>query len=73
MVSTAVAKFIGKGLVDAHLVTLPIVAAALVGAISWNLLTWYYGLPSSSSHALIGGLVGAALFAFGPASIHVEG
>lgn len=73
VVSTAVAKFIGKGLVDAHLVTLPIVAAALVGAISWNLLTWYYGLPSSSSHALIGGLVGAALFAFGPASIHAEG
>lgn len=73
VVSTAVAKFIGKGLVDAHLVTLPIVAAALVGAISWNLLTWYYGLPSSSSHALIGGLVGAALFAFGPASIHVTG
>jgi len=73
VVSTAVAKFIGKGLVDAHLVTLPIVAAALVGAISWNLLTWYYGLPSSSSHALIGGLVGAALFAFGPASVHVDG
>ena len=73
VVSTAVAKFIGKGLVDAHLVTLPIVAAALVGAISWNLLTWYYGLPSSSSHALIGGLVGAALFALGPSSVHVEG
>lgn len=73
VVSTAVAKFIGKGLVDAHVVTLPIVAAALVGAISWNLLTWYYGLPSSSSHALIGGLVGAALFAFGPGSVHVEG
>lgn len=73
VVSTAVAKFIGKGLVDAHLVTLPIVAAALVGAISWDLLTWYYGLPSSSSHALIGRLVGAALFAFGPASIHVDG
>ena len=73
VVSTAVAKFIGKGLVDAHVVTLPIVAAALVGAISWNLLTWYYGLPSSSSHALIGGLVGAALFAFGPASVHVDG
>ncbi len=73
VVSTAVAKFIGKGLVDAHVVTLPIVAAALIGAISWNLLTWYYGLPSSSSHALIGGLVGAALFAFGPGSVHVDG
>ena len=73
VVSTGVANFIGKGLVDSHLVTLPIVAAALLGAIGWNLLTWYYGLPSSSSHALIGGLVGAALFAFGPASVHAAG
>jgi PiT family inorganic phosphate transporter len=73
IISTAVAHFIGKGLVDAHLVTLPIVGAALIGAIAWNLLTWWLGLPSSSSHALIGGLVGAALFAFGPSSIHVEG
>ena len=73
LISTAVAKFIGKGLVDSQIVTLPIIAAALIGAISWNLLTWYYGLPSSSSHALIGGLIGAALFAVGPASIHSAG
>lgn len=73
LISTGVAKFIGKGLIDAHLVTLPTVAAALIGAIGWNLLTWYYGLPSSSSHALIGGLLGAALFTLGPHSIHVLG
>ena len=73
LVSTGVAHFIGKGLVDAHLVTLPVVAAALVGAIGWNLLTWYYGLPSSSSHALIGGMVGAALVSFGPHSVHPSG
>ncbi len=73
LISTTVAKFIGKGLVDSHLVTQPIVAAALVGAILWNLLTWYYGLPSSSSHALIGGLVGAALFSFGPHAVHPAG
>jgi len=73
LVSTGVAHFVGKGLVDAHLVTLPVVAAALVGAIGWNLLTWYYGLPSSSSHALIGGIVGAALFSFGPRSVHPSG
>ncbi|MDQ2800609.1 MAG: inorganic phosphate transporter [Armatimonadota bacterium] len=73
MVSTGVAHFIGKGLVDAHVVTLPIIGAALIGAIAWNLLTWYYGLPSSSSHALIGGMVGAALFAFGPSAVHPAG
>src|SRR5687768_17115948 len=56
---TAVAKTVGAGLVDTSLVTQTAVAAALIGAIVWNLLTWYYGIPSSSSHALIGGLVGA--------------
>ncbi len=59
--TTAVAKTVGKGLIDAHLATGTTVLAALVGAIAWNLFTWYFGLPSSSSHALIGGLVGAAL------------
>ncbi|MEO7719050.1 MAG: inorganic phosphate transporter [Capsulimonas sp.] len=73
IVNTEVAKFIGTGLVDAHLVTLPIVAAALIGAIVWNLFTWWLGLPSSSSHALIGGLMGAAIFAFGPSAVHVSG
>ncbi|MGI4791234.1 MAG: inorganic phosphate transporter [Janthinobacterium lividum] len=72
-VSTTVAQFVGKGLVSADLVSLPTVAAALIGAIGWNLLTWYYGLPSSSSHALIGGLLGAALFTLGGQAIHVAG
>jgi inorganic phosphate transporter, PiT family len=59
--TTAVAKTIGKDLIDTHLATQQTILAALIGAIAWNLLTWYFGLPSSSSHALIGGLVGAAL------------
>src|ERR671938_1410365 len=60
-VTTAVAKNVAKGLIDANLATQQTVLAALFGAIAWNLLTWWVGLPSSSSHALIGGLVGAAL------------
>ncbi|WP_308475377.1 anion permease [[Mycobacterium] kokjensenii] len=63
--STAVAATIAKGLVDANLVTLEIVFAGLVGAIVWNLLTWLLGIPSSSSHALIGGIVGAMIAAVG--------
>jgi len=62
---TAVAATIGKGMVDTHVVTLPTVLGALLGAIVWNLLTWWLGLPSSSSHALIGGLCGAALASSG--------
>src|ERR1043166_9471641 len=58
---TAVAKTIGAGQVDVHIVTMGTVLAALIGAIIWNLLTWFFGIPSSSSHALIGGLCGAAL------------
>jgi len=61
--SLAVAATIAKGIVQADMVTLSIVFAGLIGAISWNLLTWYFGLPSSSSHALIGGVVGAAFAA----------
>ncbi len=60
-VTTAVAKTVGKDVVDSGLITTKTVLAALMGAIAWNLLTWWFGLPSSSSHALIGGLVGAAL------------
>ena len=63
--SIAVAATIAKGLVDAHLVTLELVFAGLVGGIVWNLLTWLLGIPSSSSHALIGGIVGAMLAAVG--------
>jgi PiT family inorganic phosphate transporter len=58
---TAVAATIGKGIVDTHAITMPTVLAALLGAIVWDLLTWWLGLPSSSSHALIGGLCGSAL------------
>ena len=60
-VTTAVATNIAKGIIDANLATEQTLLAALLGAIAWNLLTWWFGLPSSSSHALIGGLVGAAL------------
>jgi PiT family inorganic phosphate transporter len=63
--STAVAATIAKNLVDAHLVTLELVFAGLVGGVVWNLLTWLIGIPSSSSHALVGGIVGAMLVAVG--------
>ncbi|GGF96103.1 putative low-affinity inorganic phosphate transporter [Rhodococcoides trifolii] len=63
--STAVAATIAKGLVDANLVSLEIVFAGLVGGITWNLATWLLGIPSSSSHALIGGIVGAMIAAVG--------
>src|SRR3954464_9810894 len=58
-VTTAVAKNVASGLIDPELATMQTLLAALFGAIAWNLLTWWLGLPSSSSHALIGGLVGA--------------
>jgi PiT family inorganic phosphate transporter len=61
LVGTAVAKTIGKGLVDPAVLDPHIILSALVGAIVWNLITWWLGLPSSSSHALIGGLCGAAV------------
>jgi len=63
--STAVAATIAKGLIDSNLVTLELVFAGLVGGIVWNLLTWLLGIPSSSSHALIGGIVGATIAAVG--------
>jgi PiT family inorganic phosphate transporter len=59
--TTAVATTVGTGIVAADLINTKTILAALFGAIAWNLLTWWFGLPSSSSHALIGGLVGAAL------------
>ena len=58
---TAVAKTVGSGLVDLNIVTFSVIFAGLVGAIVWDLITWYYGLPTSSSHALIGGYAGAAV------------
>ncbi len=57
----SVANTIGKGVIDAHIVDIYVILGALVGAIIWNVITWWYGLPSSSSHALIGGLAGAAV------------
>ena len=70
---TAVAKTIGSGLVDDQTTTLTIVAAALIGAIVWNLITWWLGLPSSSSHSLIGGLLGATIIAAGTSALNVPG
>jgi PiT family inorganic phosphate transporter len=70
---TAVAKTIGAGLVDEATTTQAVVAAALVGAICWNLITWWLGLPSSSSHALIGGLLGATIIAAGVGALKVDG
>jgi len=63
--SLAVAATIAKGIVDTASVTLHTVFAGLIGAIAWNLITWWLGLPSSSSHALIGGMVGATVAAGG--------
>ena len=70
---TAVAKTIGSGLVDEQTTTLVVVAAALIGAITWNLITWWLGLPSSSSHALIGGLLGATIIAAGTQALNLQG
>src|SRR6476661_8200688 len=67
--TTAVAKTVGKGIIDTGLATPKTVLAAVIGAIVWNLLTWWFGLPSSSSHALIGGLIGAALVQSGEAGV----
>src|ERR671930_2019791 len=72
-VTTAVAKTVGKGIIDTGLANEKTVLAALLGAIAWNLITWWFGLPSSSSHALIGGLVGAALVQSGSKGIEWHG
>jgi PiT family inorganic phosphate transporter len=58
---TAVAKTVGSGMIDIKVVTFAVILAGLLGAITWDLITWYYGLPTSSSHALIGGYAGAAV------------
>ena len=68
-----VATTMGKGVIDPAVVTLTVIAAALVAAITWNLLTWWWGLPSSSSHTLVGGLVGAAIVSSGPSSVIAGG
>jgi PiT family inorganic phosphate transporter len=71
--SFAVAATIAKGIVNQEVITLDIVLAGLVGAITWNLITWYFGLPSSSSHALIGGVMGSAFAAEGRGVIKWDG
>ncbi len=73
LTGTAVAKTIGAGLVESTDADQVVVAAALVGAITWNLLTWRLGIPSSSSHALIGGLLGASLAAAGTSAVKWDG
>jgi PiT family inorganic phosphate transporter len=69
LISTSVAKTVGSGLVNTDLVTLPLVLAALIGAVIWNFTTWYFGIPSSSSHALFGGLIGAMIAAAGVSGV----
>jgi PiT family inorganic phosphate transporter len=71
--TTAVAKTVGAGIIDSSLATEKTVLAAVLGAIVWNLLTWWLGLPSSSSHALIGGLIGAALVESGASGVQWHG
>ncbi|HYX23217.1 MAG TPA: inorganic phosphate transporter [Thermoanaerobaculia bacterium] len=73
VLGTHVAKTIGSGMIDLSVVTREVVLAGLIGAILWNLFTWYYGLPVSSSHALIGGYAGAAIAKAGWSSIVVAG
>jgi inorganic phosphate transporter, PiT family len=73
MISTKVASTIGKGIVDANNITQMVVLAGVTGAILWNLITWYYGLPSSSSHAIIGGLVGSVIAHAGTSALHWKG
>ena len=77
---TAVAQTIGKGIIDISAfdpnqtgLSISLVIAALIGAIAWNLITWAWGLPSSSSHALVGGMIGAVLIAYGPDKILWKG
>ena len=68
-----VATTVGKGIIDANIIDHYVVFGALSGAIAWNIITWYYGIPSSSSHALIGGLVGAAIVKAGASALISSG
>jgi len=73
VVGTAVAKTIGKGLIEPSVVDPNLILSALIGAILWNIITWYVGLPSSSSHALMGGLGGAAIAKAGFPALQLSG
>ena len=68
-ISIKVATTIAKGIVDSHVLTLDLIFAGLVGALLWNLVTWALSLPSSSSHALIGGLIGATIVGKGASAV----
>src|SRR3954447_4163079 len=72
-ISITVAATVAKGIVDASVVTTTVIFAGLVGAIAWNLTTWWFGIPSSSSHALIGGVLGATLAAVGSKGVEGDG
>ena len=72
-ISLKVAATVGQGFVDSQAVTTTVVFAGLIGGIAWNLITWFYGLPSSSSHALVGGLVGSVVAAAGTAAVNDKG
>ncbi len=69
----AIAKTVGSGIITKDAAIVPVILAALMGAIIWNLITWYKGIPSSSSHALVGGLIGAALIHLGTKSLILPG
>jgi len=73
LTGTAVASTIGKGIITPSTITLVVVLSALIGAIFWNLFTWYYGIPSSSSHAMVGGIIGAGVAHSGFSSIQGPG
>src|SRR3954468_3897875 len=72
-ISITVAATVAKGIVDAGVVTPTVIFAGLIGAITWNLVTWWFGVPSSSSHALIGGMIGSAIAAIGTSAIEWDG
>ncbi len=72
LTGTHVAKTIGSGIVDHEMITLTVIFCAILAAVLWNLLTWYLGLPSSSSHALIGGLLGASIVKAGVSVVHIS-
>jgi PiT family inorganic phosphate transporter len=72
-ISVTVAATVAKGIVDAGIVTPTVIFAGLIGAITWNLITWWFGVPSSSSHALIGGMIGSAMAAIGTSAVEWSG
>jgi PiT family inorganic phosphate transporter len=68
-----VANTVGKGIIDIHVIDKAVIFGALAGACSWNIITWYFGIPTSSSHALIGGIIGAGLVKAGPSALIAAG